>query len=238
MLRSFLVPGLLLLLWPLSFLLQNSFKDFLFFFFPSLLLLISFFLFKKRSRLWMVLLLAVVVFNFRGLYNNSIIEYNNDLRQEVIQKSYLYPNIWLPRIFQNKLSVHWDRFTFNFFALVDPNNYFFNFHPREILIDNQNLPKFPSLSIILFGIGLYNLSKNSDKKFLIITIPILIFNLSLLKNFDRYDFSLYVSLAIIILLGFNELRSYFKKFQKILLGGFLIFTITEYLHLIVGHFIK
>ena len=232
------MPVLLFSLWPLSFLLENGLKDFLLFFLPSLLLLLSFLLFRRRNWLWVVLLLMVVAFNFRGLYNNSILNYNNDLRQAVIEKSYLYPNIWLPRIFQNKLNVYWDKFSFNFFALVDPNNYFFNFHPREITIDNQNLQKFPFLSIVLFLIGLYNLSKNPDRNFLLTTIPILILNLSLLKNFDRYDFSLYFPISLIIFSGLKIFKLHFKKRQEIFFGLFLIFTVIENLHLFIDKLFK
>lgn len=238
MFKPFLAPGLILLLWPVSLFLENSFKDFIIFFLPAVLLLVSFFLFRKKNLLWLAFLTVALLYNFRGLSDNSIFRYNNDLRQEVIQKSYLYPNIWLPRIFQNKLSVSWNQFNFNFFALVDPNNYFFNFHPREILIDNQNLPKFPFLAIVFFCFGLYNLGKNPNKEFLAVTVPILIFNLSLLKNFDRYDFTLYVPFSIIILSGFSDFKLYFKKHQKIFWVLFLIFTITEYLHFLVRHFIK
>lgn len=195
----------------------------------------------NRTRLsffFLILSLVIILLNFRIFFADSIFIYNHDSRQEIIQKGYLYPNVWLSRMFQNKPSIYWERFTFNFFALIDPNNYFFHFHPREIVVDNQNLDKFPFLSIVFFILGLLSLPNSRYRKFLLILIPILIFNLSLLKNFDRYDFSLYFPMFLIIISGFNHFKSYLKVPQKIFLAIFLIFTLTEYLHLIIRNFPK
>ena len=53
------------------------------------------------------------------------------------------------RLFNNKATFVYNRFKANFFALTDLNNYFFGFHPREIVRENLNLDKFPFISIIL-----------------------------------------------------------------------------------------
>ena len=186
--------------------------------------------------------LIIFLWPFSYLLNNglefkapttNIFQTERDEREFILQKGYLYPTVWMSRLFQNKTNVIVNKFEANFFALIDPNNYFFHFHPREILIDNQNLDKFPFLSIVFFIIGLYNIPKYKYLRYLSFLFLIEVFFLSFLKNFDKFDLILYPVLAIIIISG---LLRFFKKLNFFRFGFlliFIIFTLIQYLHILV-----
>jgi hypothetical protein len=141
----------------------------------------------------------------------------------------------MARLFQNKLSIYGDEFKFNFFALTDPNNYFFHFHPREITQDNQNLDKYPALVIIFLLFGLYYLPKNPDKNFIIFLCSALLINLSLLKSFDRVDLSLYLFISLIIIWGFQEFNKLKTPYISLGLYLFIIFGLIEYLSILLRY---
>lgn len=173
--------------------------------------------------------------NFKKLRDQTIFYYDPQAQQQVIMKGYLYPTIWMSRLFQNKPSIYLERFEFNFFALTDLNNYFFAFHPREIIIDNTNLQKYPFLSIAFFLIGLYKLPKHKYFNPVGLSLVLMIIILSLLKNFDGYDFVLYFPLSAILLIGFMEFYKKPSYLKTIFVIFFLTFTIIELTHTLIAY---
>src|SRR5512141_2062856 len=113
--------------------------------------------------------------------------------QLILRNIHLYPNVLLARTFQNKGRIYLNKFADNFFAITDPNNYFFGLHPRPIVPDNKNLFKFPFLGILFFGYGIFTIKKYKFRVPLAATFLFLIIILSTLKNFDGYDFVLCLS---------------------------------------------
>ncbi len=218
---------LILITWPISLLLNNTFKDFLSYIFPfinpkfaifPLLFVVIYFKFKKplftgqgvKALLILISLIIFVLF-LKPFYGQTIFISNNDAKQEIIQKANLYNSIFLARIFQNKARIPLNKLTNNFFALTDPNNYFFGFAPRQITVDNQNLKKFPFLSLPFLLIGLFYLTKLRDWKLITAFLVVALINLSLLTNFDRNDFILWPFLSLIIIHGLNIFDTKFKS---------------------------
>lgn len=135
----------------------------------------------------------------------TIFSYDYQKRQAVLRKTYLYPNLILARLFQNKVQIPLYRFEENITALLDPNNYFFGFHPRE-LGNNLNLVKFPFVSLPIFAYGFFCLKRFKKRRLVAITLILSLVLLSFLKSFDRFDFLLYPSLIAVFLLGERLLR--------------------------------
>ncbi|KKT78574.1 MAG: hypothetical protein UW73_C0001G0021 [Microgenomates group bacterium GW2011_GWB1_44_8] len=176
-----------------------------------------------------ILFLAVMISltQLNTFYQHSVFKYDRDTYQRKIEQGYLYPNVFLARVFQNKLTIYLERISFNFFALLDPNNYFFSFHPREIVGDNQNLDKFPFWAIAFLLIGLFKMRRLKRRDwFLLIILTALIINLSILAKFDRHDLVLYLPLSLVIISGLRKLSS---SWVQIVL---LLITAVEYLRLI------
>lgn len=129
----------------------------------------------------------------------------------LIKKIGLFPNRNFARLEQNKLTPIISKYNLNFFSLLDPNNYFFGLHPRENVIPNQNLIKFPPFSIIFFLTGLYLWSGLKHHRFIFSLSLVSILILSFLNIFDGLDLILYLPLALIIrhgLLKFNQNKSF------------------------------
>lgn len=189
------------------------------------------FMLQDRKRVHLVLVVAslfVLLLNWKGFWGQTIFVPDYQKQQEVVGKTYLYPSVFLARIFQNKPRIYWDKFTNNFFALTDPNNYFFGFHPREIIIDNQNLRKYPFLSLVFMVFGLYYLGNNPHKKFILVLLASSILSLSILTIFDRNDFILWLPLFLILIDGVKVFDKTKWKFRTIFYIVFLVFTITEF----------
>lgn len=184
----------------------------------------------QRTRLNGLILLLALTFSllaFRSFLNQSIFFYDHNAQQKIISQSYLYPSVWTARLFQNKPAIFWHRAEFNFFALVDPNNYFFAFHPREITVDNQNLAKFPFLAIIFFLLGIYHLPQTLKDKFLALTLIPSLLTLALLKNFDRFDVILYLPLLLIVFSGWGVFEKKYPRWRSVFYLLFLIFSVAE-----------
>lgn len=200
---------------------------------PFLFYTIIFFISKNKivSIFLISVSLIVISLNYSNFYKQTIFPISNDDLQNTLRKIYLYEDIYIARLFQNKLSIILDKFYFNFFALVDINNYFFNFHPREIVGENQNLPKFPFIFIIPFLISFINISKIKNWKIIIAFLLAAILNLSILKKFDHVDFLLFIPLTILILHGFKIVFSKRRLVKIPLLILMFLFTVFEYLYL-------
>src|SRR5260221_5485546 len=237
MLRK-IVTAFILIIWPISLFLYNTQKNFLHYLLPldpnfavlPLLFVLIYFRFKKP--LLIVFAIIVLILPFKSFFGQTIFIHDYEASQQVLQKEKLYPSIFLARLFQNKARIPLDKLTNNFFALTDPNNYFFGFAPRQITVDNQNLKKFPFLSVPFLFIGLYYLKDNKHKKTILAILIAAIINLCLLTNFDRNDFILWIPLFLIILNGlniFNKRFKYAKHYEFI----FIIFSLIEILRIFI-----
>lgn len=142
----------------------------------------------------------------------SIFHLEYESVQAIIRKTYLYPNVFLARMSQNKPLIIIAKFEHNLTALLDPNNYFFGYHPRET-IDLPGSVKFPFYSLPFFLFGFFYLPKTKHGKSFIFFLVCLVFLLSLLNNFFAYDFVLYFPLAFIFLLGLRYSPRPFKKIK-------------------------
>lgn len=147
----------------------------------------------------------------------------------LVKKIGLFPNRNFARLEQNKLTPIVSRYSLNFFSLIDPNNYFFGFHPRENVIPNQNLLKFPPLSVIFLLIGLYNWQTLKNNRQIFIQLLIFSLLLSFLKTFDGFDLILYLPLAIISIHGLQQ----FAQKQSVFIIPFLfLFCLTSIVDLL------
>lgn len=182
---------------------------------------------EKRFLVFTLLSFLILVFTWRGFWGQTVFTPDYQAQQEVIAKTYLYPSVFLARLFQNKPRIYLGKFNHNFFALGDPNNYFFGFHPREILLDNQNLNKYPFLSIVFAFLGFYYLRKHPRWKFISILLISSALSLSLLKIFDRNDFILWVPLSLVLIHGVKTFQAKQKKKAVIFYLIFFAFTIPE-----------
>jgi len=198
---------------------------------PLPLLFITLYLFfnhfKKLKLIYLfgaISLLIIFLPNFR---KQSIFVYDYEANQSLIRKIYLYPNIYLARFSQNKINLYFDKATNNFFGLIDPNNYFFAFHPREIISTNHNLNKYPFPSLIFVLFGLYYFLKHPQFKFIASLILGSIINLSLLNNYDLADFILYLPLSLTIVYGAQVMKQKNQKIFYLTLSSCIIITIFE-----------
>lgn len=147
----------------------------------------------------------------------------------LVKKIGLFPNRNLARLEQNKLTPIVSRYSLNFFSLIDPNNYFFGFHPRENVIPNQNLLKFPPLSVIFLLIGLYNWQTLKNNRQIFIQLLIFSLLLSFLKTFDGFDLILYLPLAIISIHG---LQQFAQKQSVFIIPSLFLFCLTSIVDLL------
>jgi hypothetical protein len=181
---------------------------------------------RKKLVLFMVSLVLLVVYfpSFRG---QTVFTRDYQAEQLVLRNIELYPDVITARIFQNKPRIYINKLSDNFFALTDLNNYFFGLHPRPIVIDNQNLFKMPFVAIVFFLYGAFYISRSKDKKFILISIASCLVSLTLLKNFDRNDFVLWLPISLIIIYGINRLSLKNQKLFNIISVIFIFFAIPE-----------
>ena len=230
---------LILITWPISLFVNNTFKDFLSYIFPffnpkfailPLIFVLIYFHFKKPV-LIIVSVLILILF-LKPFFGQTIFITDRDSQQQIIQKGNLYNSVFLARLFQNKARIPLDKFTNNFFSLTDPNNYFFGFAPRQITVDNQNLKKFPFLSLPFLLVGLYYFTKQKHWKLISAVLIAIIINLSLLTNFDRNDFILWIPLSLVIFHGLNIFSKRFK-YAKYFRATFILFSVIEILRILI-----
>lgn len=189
---------------------------------------------EKKYLFFLFISLGILLFNWKAFFGQTIFKPDYEARQQMIGKLYLYPNVFTARLFQNKVRIYNDKFSNNFFALVDPNNYFFGFHPREILIDNQNLNKYPFLSIVFLLFGLYYLRQNPLFKFITALVLGSIISLSILTIFDRNDFILWFPFSLILFYGLMRLKDNLgERKWLVFLLLFLAFSTIEFLRVLV-----
>jgi len=235
-----IVITLTLLFWPLSLLLANTFPNFLGYIFPifqpkfAILPLIFILLnFKKKYLKYLVLSIIFLIILWKPFFGQTILKFDYEKGQQVLQRSQLYPNVYLARVFQNKARVPFDKFTGNFFALTDPNNYFFGFAPRQITIDNQNLQKFPFLSLVFLIATAFSLNSLKHRKLIITFLLATVLNLSILGSFDRNDFILYYPLSLLIIHGVNIFDKKYANYSKYFYLLFIVISIFELIRIFV-----
>ena len=137
------------------------------------------------------------------------------------------------RLFNNKATFVYNRFKANFFALTDLNNYFFGFHPREIVRENLNLDKFPFISSVFLPYAFYRFNLLKKGKLLLIAFFVLA-GLLALANFDKADFILYPILAVFMLHGIKRMRTEKPRFFVAVAIFLVIFSIPQYLRAFVN----
>ena len=118
---------------------------------------------KPLSRLFAFVCLSLwpVVFLITARWEPpvSIFHLESENIQSIIRKTSPYPTVFLARVFQNKASIPITKFEHNLTALLDPNNYFFGYHPREIF-GGANAVKFP---FVAYRFSLRSLLSAPDK---------------------------------------------------------------------------
>src|SRR3989344_4820930 len=84
---------------------------------PLLACLLEIVFYKSDRVKWGILLLSLVLLllSRQGFVGQTILRVDNDSRQAIIGKSYLYPNPFLARVYQNKARIWLDRINNNFF---------------------------------------------------------------------------------------------------------------------------
>lgn len=166
-------------------------------------------------------------------YRFSIFAPDNQAPLSINNKRSIYNNDLLGRLFNNKATFVFDRFKANFFALTDPNNYFFGFHPRELIRENLNIEKFPFVSSIFIFYAFYRL-RTLDRAKLLLTLFFLLVILLSLSNFDKVDFVLYPILSIFMIHGIQKMSHERPKLFLTTSTLLVIFSIPQYLRAFVN----
>ena len=171
--------------------------------------------------------------DFANYFRHSILAPDQEAPLIINTKRSLYPNDFVGRFFNNKATFVWGRFKANFFALTDPNNYFFGFHPREIVRENLNLDKFPFISSVFLPYAFYRFNLLKKGKFLLIAFFVFA-GLLALANFDKADFILYPILAVFMLHGIKRMRTEKPKLFVAVAIFLVIFSSPQYLRAFVN----
>ena len=201
---------------------------------PAVFFLIIFFIDKTKINLIsLIISLLILIPLFPAFKSQTIFHPDHNAYQKVIQDTRLYNNIFEARLFHNKARVYLDKVNDRFFALTDPNNYFAGFHPREIIVDNQNLKKLPLFSIIFLGASLLNLKTLKNKKLILVLLLASVINLSFLTNFDRTDFILYLPFTLLTIYGINILTKKHSLKVSLFLVLFILISSIEYLKIFI-----
>ena len=187
---------------------------------------------KKIPKIFLLFSLIIFLISWKDFSGQTIFTPDYEARQAVIRKTQLYQTVFMARLFHNKARIYIDKFDDRFFALTDPNNYFFGFHPRQIVLDNQNLNKFPFAALPFVLLGIYHLVKSKDKKFIIGAFIAGIFFLSLLTISDRNDFVLWLPISLTFIHGVKQFDKRFKM-SKIFFFLFILFSIPELIRIFV-----
>lgn len=148
-------------------------------------------------------------------------------------KRSIYDTDFLGRLFNNKAAFIYNRFKANFFALTDPNNYFFGFHPRELIRQNLNLEKFPLFSLIYLLYAFYRFNSLKIAKLLLALFFSLTIFLSL-ANFDKVDIVLYPIIAIFMIHGIRLMRKERPTLFATVSILLIIFSLPQYLRAFVN----
>jgi len=206
--------------------------------FPLLFALLNYFYSsnKKKSVLYILVALLALILAWNTFRGQTIFVPDYEAQQKVIRKTQLYPSVITARLFQNKARIVMDKFTDNFFALSDPNNYFFGFAPRQI-VGNQNLFKYSVLSMFFFLYGLFHLKKHKEYRLIINFFIAGTLSLSFLSIYDRHDLILWLPVSMVFVHGVNMVSKKYKKRASYVFIIFVLFSFIELVRILV-HFNK
>jgi len=185
--------------------------------------------FNKKTLVLVIISFLIFLLNIPAYRGQTIFNKDYEAEQLILRNIHLYPNAILARIFQNKLRIYINKAADNFFALTDPNNYFFGFHPRPISINNQNLFKYPFLAIVFFLYGIFYIGECKDKKFIIFAFLSSLVSLIILQNFDRNDFILWLPVSLVIVHGIKKLSLKNQKIFTTISVLLILFALPEFL---------
>lgn len=143
----------------------------------------------------------------------------------------LIPNRNLARIYENKTTIPLDKFKSNIFVSLDLNNYFFSLHPQEIS-GGLNLTKYPYLAIIPFLVGLYFISENKQRKWIICYFIIVVLSLAFINRQDRFDILLYFPISMICLHGLKKIYNTSSAIFYFFSSVFIPISLIEFLRII------
>ncbi|KKQ43500.1 MAG: hypothetical protein US60_C0001G0015 [Microgenomates group bacterium GW2011_GWC1_37_8] len=206
----------------------------------SLMFLLGIFVLKKlannkNNKLLLFSLIFLITISFvkrTDIIGQTILIPDYEKQQEVLREIHLYPNVFTARLFQNKARIVLDKYLSNLLALTDPNNYFFSFHPGEGNLVNQNLAKFPYLSIIPMLIGSFNLKRYKYFSFILLAFCSGVISLSLMTNFDRHDFILWLPLSLTFLFGMDIISKMKGNFKHVFVILFFITSLFELIRIL------
>lgn len=168
--------------------------------------------------------------NLGKLHFPTTTVFKNDYQAEqlVLRNTELYPDVLMARVFQNKARIYINKYTGNFFALTDLNNYFFALHPEPIT-GNINIFKYPFLDIIFFLTGVFCIARSKYKKLIFFILIPAILILSCLVDFEGFDFILWIPISLIIINGIEVFEFKNKKLFTWFSFVFILFAIPEIL---------
>jgi hypothetical protein len=201
--------------------------------FPLIMGLISLLWQKKpETSKFLILALILIPILWQSFFGQTIFTPDYEAQQAVIRKTLLYPSVFWARVFHSKARIVLDKFNDRIFALTDPNNYFFGFAPRQIG-DNQNFIKFPFITLPFFLYGLYHLTKNKNKFFIITSFFAGVLTLSILTIFDRNDFLLWLPLSLVLVDGIKKFTKKYTRARKPVFWIVIIFSLVELIRILI-----
>lgn len=182
---------------------------------------------------YIVLLIFTSIFSWKTFYAYSIFTPDPLSFDTLNKKISLIPSRNLARLFHNKTDLYQEKFKANIFTSLDPNNYFFALHPREIF-ENQNLNKFPYPALIPFFVGLFYLAAYKHKIWIVSVLLAGVFSIALINNRDKFDLILYLPIFLICFLGLEKLFNLPKKYYLIFSFLFIFLSSIELLRVLLS----
>lgn len=199
----------------------------------SLVFCISNYILQKNNLNRVLILMSILTFIYvwKPYYGQTIFVKDYESQQTVIRNTQLYDNILIARIFHNKARIIIDKYSDRFFQIIDINNYFFGFHPRQDSLNNQNITKYPYPALFFLGVGIYTVGSIKQKKHILLASLSLLFTLPFLTNYDRHDIVLWVPLTLIIVHGINRIE--ISKYGQLIIALSIIISLTELFHIFI-----
>ncbi len=183
----------------------------------------------KFKAIFIFISLLILFIVRKQFISQSIFKLEYESKQKILREINLYPNPLFARIYQNKAKIISDKMIGNLLALIDPGNYFFSFHPREGILVNKNLIKYPFLAIIPFFLSFIGIKMVKHKRFFILILVSGILSLTFIEIFDESDFILWLPLAYFYLNGWKKLSLNKNKLSTYLF--YLLFLLNSIIEL-------
>jgi hypothetical protein len=188
-----------------------------------LVLATSVFLYLSK-RIFLVLLILLLVFQWRTTSKTSLVDLSNDeiriqhIRLKEYPGSLNFLGNWFEERKEFRALVRINR---NFFETIDPNLYFFANHPRE-RVGITEFEKFPYIFLPFFIYGLFLSVKKHRELALILSFALPIFLISLIGHKNPLGpFAMFPFISFVCALGLG------KVYQPSLkIGGLIIFVLV------------